>query len=237
LQLTGILRNADPTENTMRVTNRCLSGLLGRGLVTRLSHVDPDGDIRRGKYVYGLSDRGVSYAFENSFDTPSTKSLDEHSRRTLPHELAISDFHIAMRRHFGHRLYWRQTGLDSGVRPDALIVLDRGDSELPFFLEMERAKFGNYRDGEPQIVRKLMKYLKHYDSKECERDWGFRQFRVLVIVPNERRKLTLLAKLKPAAHRMFWVATEEDAFRRTAGEIFATPKDFEASSYSFSSVL
>lgn len=210
---------------------------MARGLVTRISHVDLDGGIRGGRYVYGLSDRGVNHAFDGSFDTPSTKTLDEHSRRTLPHELAITDFHIAMRRHFGTSLYWRQAKLDYSVRPDALVVLDRGDSEVPFFLEMERAKFGNYRDGEPQIVRKLRKYREHFDSADCERDWGFRQFRVIVVVPTERRKATILEKLRPIAHRMFWVATEDQAFRNPDGPIFSTPKDFETTSYAFASVL
>jgi hypothetical protein len=94
------------------------------------------------------------------------RTLDEHSTRTLDHELEITSFHVALHRlcsALGLRYQWRQKDLKHTVHPDAIFyVADPQTSGKAFcyFLEIERAKLGNYRNGEPQILRKLRKYYE-----------------------------------------------------------------------------
>jgi len=96
------------------------------------------------------------------------------------------------------------------------------DKAFCYFLEIERSKFGNYRNGEPQIIRKLRKYYEYFDSTDCEREWGFRQFRVIVVQRTEPRHEGLL---NGGSHRMFWLTTEASYRADIGGAIFKTPKD------------
>ena len=49
-------------------------------------------------------------------------------------------------------------------------------------------KFGNYRNGEPQIMRKLGTFGNYFNSTGCEREWGFRQYRVVIIQRTDARR-------------------------------------------------
>jgi hypothetical protein len=128
------------------------------------------------RYVYGLSAKGVDHALQNGYSTLATKTLDEHSIRTLDHELEITSFHVALRglcAAQGLRYAWRQTNLKHTVHPDALFyVVDpaQPDKAFCYFLEIERAKLGNYRNGEPQIFRKLKKYYEYFNSTVAKRN-------------------------------------------------------------------
>jgi hypothetical protein len=146
-------------------------------------------------YAYGLSDSGVAMAFEDGFATDATKTFKGHSPRTIEHELMISKFHLELAKLAGANgwdLRWRQTNLKRAVHPDALFAIDG----RYFFLEIERAKLGNYRDGEPQIVRKLSSYGAYHGSSHCEIDFGFRKFRVVVIMRTGERAANLAARLR-----------------------------------------
>jgi hypothetical protein len=141
-------------------------------------------------YAYGLSDSGVTQAFEDGFATDSTKTFRGHSPRTIEHELTISRFHLelaALAESKQWDLRWRQTNLKRTVHPDALFAING----KYFFLEIERAKLGNYRDGEPQIVRKLRSYWDYYDSTGCESEFGLRKFRVATVMRTPERAANL----------------------------------------------
>ena len=231
-----MLRNRAPTEGDERSVRRTLSILHRDGFLCRLDM----GFAGTPHYAYGLSDKGVVHAFANGYSTGATKTLDEHSVRTLDHELEITAFHIALRNlctEKGLRCEWRQTDLKHTVHPDALFTIqDPHDPERDYcyFLEVERSKFGNYRDGEPQILRKLGAFFAYFNSTGCEREWGFRQFRVVVIQRTDARREGLVKALKEAyCHRMFWLTTEGAYREDIGGPIFRTPKDDAAVPFSF----
>jgi hypothetical protein len=195
-------------------------------------HFDSGNDRGGAAYVYGLSAKGVDHALRNGYSTSATKTLDEHSIRTLDHELEITSFHVALHRLCfakGLRYLWRQKNLKHTVHPDALFhVADPANPGKAFcyFLEIERAKLGNYRDGKPQILRKLLKYYEYFNSTDCEKEWRFRQYRVIVVQRNDTRREGLLAALREtSSHRMFWVTTEPAYRENIGGAIFMTPKD------------
>src|SRR5712692_2362239 len=240
------LRHRTHTESYRRTMRRSLSLLLKEGLVYRLPYLDLEKERGGLTYVYGLSDKGVKHARESGYVTPSTKTFDEHSQRTLDHELEVSFFHVALK-YFcevnGLSLHWQQRDLKRTVNPDALFAItDPGKPEdantFWYFLEIERAKFGNYRDGEPQILRKLKSYYDYYNTEVCEREWGcFRQFRVVIVQHTEAKRDFLLRKATEAhRHRMFWLTTEPLYRQDIGADIFKTPRDFlEGALYSFRS--
>ena len=236
----GLLRDRPITESDARSVRRTLSTLHRDGFLHRVPHFDLDRERGGITYVYGLSAKGVKHAFQSGYATPTTKTLDEHSVRTLDHELEISAFHIALGRLCGTRgirYAWQQTDLQHTVHPDA--VFNASDPATPgkafcYFLEIERAKLGQYRDGEPQIIRKLRRYYEYFNSTDCEKEWGFRQFRVIVVQRTEARREGLLKALRETCnHRMFWLTTEAAYPADVGGAIFKTPKNDAPVSFSF----
>ena len=235
-----LLRNRTITESDARSVRHTSSILHRDGFLYRTPHLD-FGHERGGiAYVYGLSAKGVSHALRNGYSTLATKTLDEHSLRTLDHELELTSFHIALHRLCaakGLRYAWQQTDLKHTVHPDAAFnVADPANPGKAFcyFLEIERSKLGNYRNGEPQILRKLRAFYGYFNSTGCEKEWGFRQYRVVVVQRTDARREGLLAALREkCSHRMFWLTTEAAYRENMAGKIFKTPKDYVGSSYSF----
>jgi hypothetical protein len=236
----GLLRDRATTESDARSVRRTLSILHRDGFLYRVPYLD--GGHERGgvSYIYGLSAKGVDHALRKGYSTLATKTLDEHSLRTLDHELEITSFHIVLRTLCaaqGLRYAWRQTDLKHTVHPDAVFnVADPAhpDKAFCYFLEVERAKLGNYRNGEPQIFRKLRKYYDYFNSTSCEKEWGFRQYRVVVVQRSDARREGLIAALREkCSHRMFWVTTEAAYRNDIGGAIFKTPKDDVPVAFSF----
>ena len=235
-----LLRDRTITESDARSVRRTLSILHRDGFLHRLPHLDAGHERGGAGYVYGLSAKGVAHALRNGYSTPATKTLDEHSLRTLDHELEITSFHIALHRlcaRHGLRYAWQQTDLKHTVHPDAVFyVADPANPGKAFcyFLEIERAKLGNYRNGEPQILRKLRAYYDYFNSTGCEKEWRFRQYRVVVVQRTDARREGLLAALREKyRHRMFWLTTEAAYRENIGGAIFMTPKDDAPVAFSF----
>jgi hypothetical protein len=113
------------------------------------------------------------------------------------------------------------------VNPDALFSIDGAY----WFLEVERSKLGNYRNGEPQVIRKLHSYWRYYDSTDCEKDFGFRKFRVATVMRTAERSRNLVNLMggNGLDKATFLVSHERDLFN------FTTPKN--GSTVSFDSIL
>jgi hypothetical protein len=242
----AIQRGRTPTEDDKRTIRRTLSSLHQEGLAYRLPYFPLDEDNGARTYVYGLSEKGCALALENGWSGHSCKTFDEHSQRTLDHELEIASFHTALKTFCTANnlyLHWQQKDLKKTVNPDALFAITNpeqpdGKDTLYYFLEIERAKIGNLKNGEPSIIRKLRKYFDYYGSDACELDWeDFRQFRVIVVQRNEHRRQHLLRVLGASfAHHMFWLTTEPIYRQDIGADIFFTPSDHESRAYGFSAV-
>jgi len=236
----ALLRNRPATPSDERSVRRTLAILHRDGFLYRAPLLDLDHERGGATYVHGLSAKGVHHASQNGYATPATKTLDEHSWRTLDHELEVTRFHMAMHElcaRQGLRYAWRQADLKHTVHPDAVFnVADPASTGKAFyyFLEIERAKLGNYRNGEPQILRKLRKYYEYFGSTDCEKKWGFRYYRVVVVQRTGARRDGLLEALrKTGNHRMFWLTTEPEYRADIGGAIFRTPKDDAPVAFSF----
>jgi hypothetical protein len=235
-----LIRSREPNENDKRSVRHTLGLLYRMGLINRLPYLDLDRESGGVTYVYGLSDKGVKFV-ESLW--PNAKTFDEHSQRTLDHELEISFFHIALKKFSAKnklKLYWQQSDLKCTVSPDAMFAITdpakpEGKNTFYYFLEIERAKIGHYVNGEPSIMKKLGKYYSYYGTDACEKEWtDFRQFRVIVVQRTDERRENLLKQLnKEYNHRMFWLTSEGSYKDDIGGEIFTTPKDWENTAYSF----
>ena len=235
-----LLRNHAVTDNDARSVRRTLAILYRDGFLYRAPHFDAEHDRGGAGYVYGLSKKGVEHALRIGYSTSATKALNEHSIRTLDHELELTSFHVALHRLCsaqGIRYLWRQKDLKHTVHPDALFyVADPANPGKAFcyFLEIERAKLGSYKNGKPQILRKLEKYYKYFNSTDCEKEWRFRQYRVIVVQRSDARREGLLKALEESySHRMFWLTTESAYRENIGGAIFLTPKDAAPVQFSF----
>ena len=228
------------TEANRASMRRTLSLLLAEGYVHRLPYTELERTVGASTFVYGLTDKGCGLTTE--ITGPTGKPFDDHSQRTLDHELEISFFHVALNRlcekHENLRLYWQQKALKCTINPDAYFAITdtlkpEGKDTFHYFLEIERAKLGSWKNGEPHIIRKLAKYYAYYNSDDCEKEWEhFRQFRVILVQRTEEKREFLLSKLREYQHRMFWLATENLYKSDLAGKIFKTPKDFREATYS-----
>lgn len=236
-----LLRGREPVPPDIRTVQRTCRLLWLQGYLHRLRHYPPDEDGRTWAWVYGLTDKAL-----RDFDlTRLAKTFDGHSARTLDHELEITSFHIALVRFCRNNnltLYWQQKDLKRGIHPDALFALTDpskpdGRNTYYFFLEVERSKLGQYRIGDPSIVRKLERYARYYDSDQCAKDWNFRGFRVVVVQQTDERVANLLRALSARLpYRTLWL-TSETRYRRDLGaSIFFTPKDHAQQSYSLLSL-
>lgn len=208
-----------------------------RGLIPRMR--------RRGSppLVYGLTYKGVLKVEDEGMSTPATKVFKPNSDNLLPHEYEISLFHLHVERacrERGFSLYWQQRDLKRTVNPDALFAITdprqpEGENTLYYFLEVEKTKPGNFKNGESKIMRNLTKYYSYFNTDQCEKEWvNFRKFRVTIITRNEERRRNLLKALSARHnHRMFWLTTEPSYREDIGGKIFLTPKDYGTESYSF----
>ena len=116
-----LLRGRIPNDSDKRSVRYTLGLLHRTGFVDRLPYLDLDREVGGVTYVYGLSAKAIKHRTE-LFDG-RCKTFGEHSRRTLDHELEISNFHIALTRFCVQRnlaLYWQQDDLKCTVSPDAL---------------------------------------------------------------------------------------------------------------------
>ena len=229
------LRDREPTEADLRTARRSLGLLWKEKLANRLPYFELDTEAR--SYVYGLSDSGVKAAKGhvdidwNLVGIP--KTFDEHSERTLDHELEISYFHMALSRFWRDTdnpgLYWQQADLKRGIHPDALFKLQTPKGEYAFFLEIEKGK-KNFE----ALSAKFDRYAKSYDTDDCEKDWGFRKFRVIIVQKNDVRRQNLLKELHgKLPHKMFWLTIDPLYKKNIGAEIFSTPADPETGRYSF----
>jgi hypothetical protein len=128
----------------------------------------------------------------------------------------------------GLQLYWQQADLKRGIHPDAYFALTdpgkpEGKNTCHYFLEIEKGK-KTFDD----LIKKLGRYYDLFNTDKCVKDWGFKQFRVIVIQRNDVRRANLLVELaKKYNHRMFWLGTEEDRMS------FRTSKDPKELSHTF----
>jgi hypothetical protein len=159
-------------------------GFLGRRVVV----AEPSGHVLpHYEHVYWLLPSGVALAGACGFCDDDFPLAHARSQRTLTHDAAVRDVHLAVEQScgdHGRELYWQQHRLKRGVNPDALFALtdpsrSSDDSTAYYFLELERWREAGHRHGRSALVLRLHRYANYQGSSECRRDWQrFDEFRV-----------------------------------------------------------
>lgn len=164
----------------------------------------------------------------------------EKSPASLSHEAEITAYHIALKSFIkGDSLYWKQMDIKRTVNPDALFAIKKDGKGYWFFLEVEKSRQGNQRDGKSGLQRKCERYEKYRGSEQCRKDYEhFRDFRLVIVFANEERQLNFLERIAVTLPcRWIWTTNEASCRTDPAGKVYATPRDFQACSYSLLDVL
>jgi hypothetical protein len=228
----------DESDDVRRNVQYILARLQERGYVGRLQFFDNVSDSRATVYAYFLTDKGA-----RELEDPAA-AFSKESEIIPRHEIEITQFHIRLYQWAQKRgliLHWHRPKMNhtKSINPDARFSIEepnlpQGKNTTHYFLEIERSPLGNYRDGEPSIVRKLTKYYEYFNTDACEKDWRFRKFRVITVVRTADKMYNLCKLMSDKfSHRMFWMTTEPLFKDNIGGEVFRTPKDFSKSGYSF----
>jgi hypothetical protein len=184
------------------------------------------------EFVFWLSKKGVALAEDAGASSQSLPDPRPGIARTLDHELAITEFHLAAERAVepaGIKLHWEQYGLRRGVNPDAMFAVTdpakpEHESTAYCFLEVERSRLGGYAGGRSVLLRRLKRYAAYQGTEECRADWRwFDEFRVVIVVTSEARRRNLLALLaKELPLPMFWITVDGCDLSQPA---FLSPSD------------
>jgi Replication-relaxation len=222
------------SDTRKRAVRRTLMLMRRAGCVTAEPVFEYREHVRGGfphsEFVYRLTAKGGRHV----------QSDAEHLTRSpgsILHDLAVSEFHLALHRGFSAaanvRLHWLTGRLKKTVNPDAIFGLedvrrppDRGT--FWFFLELERSRQGHWRRGEDSgLLQKLRRYAHYRGSSEQRAEWPFiGDFRVIVSVASDRRAGNLLDKLRRMLPlRMIWIVSTPDACDDVMNAVFRCPAD------------
>lgn len=190
--------------------------------------------------MHGLTERGFRLVRSRGLDEKETaKSFETFSVNHVDHELKINDFLDILEAALGREgleLIVYNTDLftvfnEHVVSPDRLLYIydpKTDTTSAPIFLEYEKQKRGKYDEaGRPQVIRKLINLNSYYDTDDCEKDFKFRKFYVLVILRTERKR-QFLAEDLISEHQntgTLLLASEQEATTNILGDILHTWND------------
>ena len=221
------IRRRIPTKNDIRSINATLKEIREFDSHRKWIHRDE----YLNTHIYGLTDYGARYCTE-ILGVPAR----EFEARDYAHEHIITRFHIQLREfatQHGYGLRWRQEAINlkHDINPDAIATLTTPKGSFTFCIEPERQSFTENH------LKKAKKYHAVFGTPECTKLFGAEKVRVIFIVLSERKRQTMLEKFaEEYPYRMFWFTTIEAFQNDIGGEIFMTPKDGLAKSYSFLSL-
>jgi hypothetical protein len=171
------------------------------------------------------------------------------------HDLEITNFHLALEiATFEHAYqngkgpslnHWRQwrdelkdkVETDQGMKaiiPDAYFTL--GDQA--YFLEIVKSYESEYVGGRSNIEQKLSLYRRYASNgvhamSRFQEKYGGGDFRVLWVLPTQKRVAMLLGKIETEfPYRKFWFTDEASYKAKLLDKIWWTPKDFRTATYS-----
>lgn len=185
------------------------------------------------EHIYWLSRKGLVTARLKRLDDGNGKASSEKSPSALPHERAITEFHLALTEAAGRDVWWRQSHLrhravvgreSVSINPDALFYWDG----YYYFLEIERQRQGHYRNGESGLMKKLRSYCRYADRTAAlyKQRWpDMNGFYVLIVVASRTRRDRLIDALSTRhPYRFIRVACADDVRLNILGDIWLSPE-------------
>jgi Replication-relaxation len=194
-------------------------------------------------YVYFLAEKGGHVAYSQGY-LPEVRWIKGKSRILINHDLEITEFHLALEKAFSGQVEWEQWRGDlkdhietrEGVYsliPDAKFTLNtlNGKGGGVFFLEVVKSYESEYENGDSNLFTKIALYSQY--KNQFRKKYGADDFRVLWILPTEKRVLNLLVKIADSFPSRKFYVTDEARYRKDIrGHIRWTAKDFETTQHS-----
>jgi hypothetical protein len=190
--------------------------------------------------VWFMKQLGWDLAFEREWINHRVEASDEKSYKNLPHDISITEYHLALWRKFGDRLVWTQLypvlhQPEVSLLPDAFFYIDLGNKWPAFFVERENIREDKYEKGKSRRIRKAESYAKLAEGIFQER-FHAENFRTLWLMNSQTEARNFVAKLHAAGGdldtRRYWatdLSTALDVERRA----YVTPPDFTHKTYGF----
>jgi hypothetical protein len=215
-------------ESAGRVTRRHLRRLERDGLVRRFANRARDRRVGAPGHLYALTARGVRVTGAGSGIGVRQRRAYRPSPAFVDHRLATSELYVQLReceRRGGAQVRafeaepdcWRSAtgaaGQQLWVRPDALVRLVMGETEVSWFVEIDRGDAAHHSESTTVIAAKLQAYLAYELTGDEQRRHGVYPA-VVFIVPSATRAQQIgrtIAKLPVDARGLFVVATAEEA--------------------------
>lgn len=215
-----------------RVRRRVMSRLGEHGLVVSLDR--RVGGVRAGSagMVYALSAAGQRLLDLEAGRGPRRRPPHTPGALFLAHALAVSEVFVALgeltrqtdgvrlnRFAVEHEARWenREPGADRRLRPDALAVLEHGDIQDVWWLEVDRST-----ESLTRMAGLLRRYLDFAQSGQAGP--GGVVPRVLISVLEERRRAAvcgLVGRLPAPAQELFVVALADEVAGRLVRELLS----------------
>jgi hypothetical protein len=211
--------------HAMRIVDREQAALVGRfGSVTRVNArllaLARAGFLRRvavgterggHKYLYALTRSGARVVALPYADVPLTPHNVIAGQPFLEHQLRLNAVYLRLKHHAiplsdagceRWQTFTKPLAANLPLVPDAYIELRTANGIVPIFLEIDRGTESL------RVWRgKVEQYVSLAVSGTFARMFSQPQFRVLVIVPSDRRLATLRAGIARATTKIFWLTT------------------------------
>jgi hypothetical protein len=235
-----------------------LSELTGRGMdgIWRaLQRLERLGYLRRRKLpediegnesdhlprVWFMKQLGWDLAFKREWINHKVEASDEKSYKNLPHDISITEYHMALWRKFRHKLVWSQLypvlhQPEVQLVPDAFFYLDLGNKWPAFFIERENVREDKYEKGKSRRIRKAEAYAKLAEEGLYQARFHSENFRVIWLMNSTTEARNLVTKLHDLGgdlnHRRYWACDLKTALN-VEESLFLTPPDFTHRAYGF----
>jgi hypothetical protein len=218
--------------------------LFERGYVSRMWTEVRDGKMN--EYMFFLTERGLNLVNHECKLGDQYDYVNPEKRPDgLVHDWKVTQEHIALVNALGVLLpLWEQrhsvlfTPGNHEPNPDAFFYI--GDSYS--YLENERNRQGNWRDGVSEQTRKVDRYIKYSESGAFREKWKFtlgkdvRNFFVRFILDNDHLADNFLMRVKhrhPHTNLMrFWAIGFHSFIKQPLGHVWRTAYDVGDRAYS-----
>jgi hypothetical protein len=216
LHAVGVLRVLDREQakivggfhSTTRANTRLLT-LTRAGFLARI----PVGTVRGGhKFLYSLTRRGARLV-----DLPYRGTLRTHTvlagNLFLEHQLRLNDLFLQLVhqpisradvRVQTWKTFQRSLSRAVGLIPDGYLELTHAGGTVCAFVEIDMGTESLH-----QWRQKVQAYLQFATAGEFTRLFRHPQFRVLVVLPSERRMATVRHTVSTLTSKIFWFTTFE----------------------------
>jgi hypothetical protein len=201
-------RIAGGFKSTTRINTRLLA--LHRAGLLRRFFIGGAGSGKKALYV--LSTRGAA---EVSVPARGPKRRNDEvlvADHVVSHQLGINELYCALK--FGPLPFsvsferWvsfsEPVSKDLRLIPDAYLELRTSIGPMAAFLEIDLS-----HEHLAIWKEKVKKYLQLALSGDCERQFGQKRFRVLIVANSERRLRSIKKVVRASTQKIFWFATFE----------------------------